>query len=246
MRLLESLPTYILDLPVSKQCTTYRPFVVSEEKKMLLTRMTQDKKLILLCAKNMLERCFGISDISNYSITDIEYMLLHLRGKSAGETEPFKMKCPYTDNDVYFTVSIVNNIVIEQQDTNTTISISKTKKIVMDIPRFKHILEAPDYDENTESSIKLIALCVSKIYDNDIDISSDMNLEEKISFLSKLKPKQLQKIVNFFDTVPCLFVEGKYLAQEKSETTEKTIRTVHIKGILNIINLFYDYINLVS
>lgn len=236
--LLNFLPKYTLNLPSDDCIFSFRPFTVGEEKKLMLTKSSMDKKQILLCIKEMIQNCFNISDISDYLISDVEYMILYLRAKSAGETEPFKIKCPYTEETSHFTISLMDNVVVEKNKSKNLIKLNTNTLIKLDYPKFKHLLQTPDYDEDLDKSYKFIASCIVEIQENKI--KKQLSTEDTIKYLKKLKNKELEKIINFFDNTTSLFIVGKYL------TESKEIKTVKIKGLLNIVNLFYDYINPLS
>lgn len=233
--LLNFLPKYTLTLPSGDSCFDFRPFVIGEEKKLMLTKISADKKQILLCIKEMLENCFNIKDVSDYLISDIEYMILYLRAKSAGEQEPFKIKCPYTNEDAHFTISLMDNVIINKNKSKDIIKLNKTNILKLEQPKLKHLLLTPNYDENLDASYAFIASCILEIKQNGT--KKQLNDQEKIKYVKKLNNKELQKIVNFFDNVASLHILGKYI------TKSKEIKTVKIKGLLNIIDLFYDYIN---
>lgn len=238
--LLNFIPKYCITLPISNKNVNYRPYVVGEEKKILLTKMSTNKKEILMCIKQIIENCFYIPDISEYDIADVEYMMLLMRAKSAGETEPFKIKCPYTEEIAHFTVSILDNIVIDFKETPETIKIqlNKTTSIVLERPKFKHLIKIPEYDKGIDNFYNFVASCVLQINTNkSIKHSKDVSDTEILQLIKKIKIKQFKKIIDFFDKTPSLYVIGNYRLKNQE------IKEVKMKGILNLLNLFFDYIN---
>lgn len=232
-------PKYELILPDSKKEKYFRPFNVREENTLLLSKQTDNIKILLKNLIEVMSGCFG-EDVSLYSIPDFEYAFLKLREKSIGEIEKITINCPETQEEVDVVVNLIEDVVLHSSENNTNkISIEDDVFIELSEPTISTLLEIPDYKKDLNSSIKFIISCIKKIQNKkQIIEKEELNLEEMKEFIENLTSKQFKKILNYFEKQPKLYVKLKY---NLKDGTEKLAR---LNGTPNLINFFFDHINI--
>jgi len=208
------VPTYTIDLPLSKQKIRYRSFLVKEEKILLMAMESNDEKEILNAIKQIVNNCcLEDIDVDNLPVLDLEFLFLNLRARSVGEIADIQYKCNNTVKDENDEDKVCNNIVkleinlLEIQpeyDSKHTNKIELTKElgVVMKYPNFK-IMETINDENDVEKIIKIITNCVDYIYDKEnIYYKKDVSDEELQEFIESLDKKQFEKIQEFFETIP--------------------------------------------
>ena len=203
-------PTYELVLPSSKRKCRYRPFLVKEEKLLIIAMESEDTKQITEAVKNVLKNCIltrGIK-VEKLSTFDIEYLFLNIRGKSVGEDVEVMITCP--DDGVTQVPAVINldDIKIVTSDEHTRdIKIDDTLSIRMKYPSMdefiKNNFDVSDMD--IDDTFKLIASCIEQVYSEEESWSaSDCTSKELVDFIDQLGSKQFKEVENFFNTMPKL------------------------------------------
>ena len=206
-----STPTYELELPSTGQEIKYRPFLVREEKLLVLALESEDVKQITNAIKNVIKNCIETKGIKVESLPtfDIEYLFLNIRGKSVGEEIEVNIICP-DDEDTTVPVTIdIDSIKVQKNDEHTNhIKIDDSIMIEMRYPSLDQFIKSNfDFTTNNamDQSFDLIASCVDKIYtEEEVWSSADVTKKEIIEFLDQMNSSQFKKIENFFDTMPKL------------------------------------------
>ena len=212
-----STPTYELVLPSTGDTIEYRPFLVREEKLLVLAMETEDTKQITKAIKEVLKACIKTTGIKVEKLPtfDIEYLFLNIRGKSVGEEVEVTVTCP-DDNKTTVDVTIpVNAIEVQKnKDHKDTIKLDDTLMMKMRYPSLDQFVNA-NFDTGTEGSqmeqsFDMIAACIDTIYtDEEAWTTSDCSKTEVVEFLDQLNTKQFQEIEAFFTTMPKLSYEIK-------------------------------------
>jgi hypothetical protein len=201
-------PTYELAVPSTDEKVKYRPFLVKEEKILLIAMEAQEQSGILNAVKDIVKSCtFDKFDVNRAPIFDIEYIFLNIRAKSVGEVSTVNLRCP-DDNETFVQTEIDLTKVDVQITEGHTNKIELTDEMGM-------ILQYPTLDSFTDSTtvinasnmLDVIASCVSQIYDKkgeDVYDAKDSTKQEIVDFLESLNSKQFLEIQKFFDTMPKL------------------------------------------
>ena len=204
-------PTYELELPSSGQTIQYRPFLVKEEKLLVLALEGEDVKEITTAIKNVIKSCIQTKGIKVDTLPtfDIEYLFLNIRGKSVGEELEVKLLCP-DDNKTYVPVTIpIDEIGILKNENHTNkIKLDANLMMEMKYPSLAEFIKN-NFDFNNDStmdqSFDLIASCVDKIYNaEEVWTAADCTKKEINSFLEQMNSSQFKDIENFFETMPKL------------------------------------------
>jgi len=204
-------PTYELELPSTGATIRYRPFLVKEEKVLVIALESEDNKQITNAIKAVLKSCIlskGIK-VEDLPTFDIEYLFLNIRGKSVGEDLDVNIICP-DDNKTQVAVTIALDEIEVQKDENHTNKIKVDESIMMEMkyPSLDQFIKNNfDFtDKNMmDQSFELIASCIDKIYTEDeVWASADCTKKEMKDFLEQMNSNQFKEIEKFFETMPKL------------------------------------------
>ena len=204
-------PIYELEIPSLKKNIRYRPFLVKEEKILIIAMESEDSKQIANAVKTVISNCIlskGIK-IDDLATFDIEYLFLNIRGKSVGEEVEVNIICP-DDNETNVTVSIdLDEIKVQKNDEHTDkIKVDDSIMMQMKYPSLEQFIKA-NFDfknENAmEQSFELIASCIDKIFTEDeVWSTADVTKKELTEFLDQMNSSQFKEIEKFFETMPKL------------------------------------------
>ena len=204
-------PTYELELPSTGQSINYRPFLVKEEKLLVLALETEDTKQITTAIKNVLKNCVltkGIK-VDQLPTFDIEFLFLNIRGKSVGEEIEVNIICP-DDEETQVPVTIdLDDIKIQKNDEHTNqIKLDKDLMMELKYPSLEQFIKNNfDFDDANamDQSFDLIATCIDKIYTADeVWAAADCTKKEIKEFLEQMNSSQFKEIETFFETMPKL------------------------------------------
>jgi len=204
-------PTYELELPSTGKKIKYRPFLVKEEKLLLLALETENAKDISNAIKTVLKNCIQSRGVKVETLPtfDIEYLFLNIRGKSVGEILEVSLISP-DDGETAVPVEInLDDIKIQKDEKhNKTIKLDDNLVLEMTYPSLDQFVKNNfDFDGNMDmdQSFELIASCVNKIYNEDeVWAAADCTKKELVGFLEQMSSMQFKQIETFFDTMPKL------------------------------------------
>lgn len=200
-------PTYELTIPSTGKKIEYRPFLVKEEKILLLAMESEDNKQITKAVRQVLSNCVvtkGV-DVNDLATFDIELLFLNIRGKSVGEKIPIIVTCE-DDGKTEVEIEVdVDDIKVSFNKAHTdTIDIGNGYFVKMKYPKFEEFVEN-NFVGGSDQSFKLIAKCVDTIYnDEESWDSADFTEKEMIEFLEQFPTSQFKNIEAFFETMPKL------------------------------------------
>ena len=204
-------PTYELELPSTGQTINYRPFLVKEEKVLVIALESEDNKQITSAIKAVLKNCIITKGIKVESLPtfDIEFLFLNIRGKSVGEELEVNVVCP-DDEETQVPVTIDLDEIQVQKNENHTNKIKIDENVMMEMkyPSLDQFIKNNfDLDDKNamEQSFDLIATSIDKIYTADeVWASADCTKKEMKEFLEGMNSQQFKDIESFFETMPKL------------------------------------------
>ena len=203
-------PTYELVLPSSDRKVRYRPFLVKEEKLLIIAMESEDTKQITEAVKNVLKNCIltrGIK-VEKLATFDIEYLFLNIRGKSVGEDVEVMITCPDDgETQVPYLINLDDIKIVTSDDHNKDIKVDDTLSIRMKYPSMDEFIKNnfDVSDMNIDDTFKLIASCIEQVYSEEESWSaSDCTNKELVEFIDQLGSKQFKEIEKFFETMPKL------------------------------------------
>ena len=204
-------PTYSMVLPSLEKEIQYRPFLVKEEKLLVLALESEYTKQITQAIKAVLKSCVQTKGIKVESLPtfDIEYLFLNIRGKSVGETIDVNIICPDDEKTSVKVVIDLDDIkVIKNENHSNKVQLDKNLMMELKYPSLDEFIKNNfDFkDENAmEQSFKLIASCVDKIYnEEEVWVAADCTKNEITEFLESMNSSQFKKIEEFFTSMPKL------------------------------------------
>jgi len=204
-------PTYELELPSSGKTIKYRPFLVKEEKVLVIAMESEDTKQITNAIKAVLKSCVQTKGIKIETLPtfDIEYLFLNIRGKSVGEELEVNIICP-DDEETSVPVMIgLDEIQVEKSDDHSPqIKLDANLMMEMKYPSLDEFIKN-NFDFNEENqmdqSFQLIASCIDKIYsEEEVWATADCTKKEVNEFLESMNSSQFKLIEKFFETMPKL------------------------------------------
>jgi hypothetical protein len=204
-------PTYELELPSTGQTVKYRPFLVKEEKLLVIALESEDTKQITNAIKTVIKNCIETKNIKVESLPtfDIEFLFLNIRGKSVGEEIEVNVICP-DDGETSVPIKInVDDIRVQRNNEHIKqIKLDDNLMMEMKYPSLDQFIKNNfDLSSNNamEQSFELVASCVDKIYNEDeVWSASDVTKKELMEFLDQMNSGQFKQIEKFFETMPKL------------------------------------------
>ena len=204
-------PTYELELPSTGEPIQYRPFLVKEEKILVIALESEDTKQITTAVKNVIKSCVLTRGVKVESLPsfDIEFLFLNIRGKSVGEEVEVNITAP-DDGVTQVPVKIALDEIKVQEDEehNKQIKLDDNLMMEMGYPSLDQFISNNfdmDGEMNIEKSFELIASCIEKIYNQDeVWSTSDCTKKEVMEFLEQMNSLQFKEIEKFFGTMPKL------------------------------------------
>ena len=203
------VPQYTLTIPSTGKEVKFRPFLVKEEKILLLAMESEKTEEILLATKTIIENCvFDNLDVDNMPTFDMEYIFLQLRGKAKGEVIELQYKCPTCEGPIDLNINIDDVKVSKNENHTNDIKLTEDLGIIMKYPNMKlqmDVAHTSKENSDVEQLFNTIVKCVDYIYDKENTYpSKDHTKKEMNDFLESLTDTQFQNIAEFFSTAPVL------------------------------------------
>ena len=204
-------PSYELVIPSSKKKVKFRPFLVKEEKILILAMESQDNSQIASAVKDVISNCIlsrGIK-VDKLSTFDIEYLFLNIRGKSIGEDVEVMVTCPDDGKTQVPTRIMLDDIKIQiSDDHNQDIKLDDDYTLRMKYPSLDEFIKNnfnAAGDINVDDTFDLIASCIEQVYSEEESwAASDCTKKELSQFVEQLNSSQFKEIEKFFETMPKL------------------------------------------
>jgi len=205
-----SAPSYELVIPSSKKKIKYRPFLVKEEKILILAMESQDTKQIANAVKDVISHCIltrGIK-VEKLSTFDIEYLFLNIRGKSVGEEVELMITCPDDEKTQVPTMINLDDIKVQiDKNHNPDIKLDDEYTMRMKYPSMDEFIKTnfSTGDINVDDTFQLISSCIDQVYSEDESwTAADCTKKELNEFVESLNSKQFKDVEKFFETMPKL------------------------------------------
>jgi len=204
-----ALPTYELEIPSSGKTIKYRPFVVKEEKILLLALQSEDDKAIEDATRTLLKNCIQsrikLEDLASF---DLEYIFLQIRAVSVGEVVEMNLTCEDDGTtQVRYNLNLLEVQVDKPEGHSNKIMLSDTMGLIMKYPSFEEFVKISIIGKSSTADdvIEIMAKCVDQIFDGeDVYDSSTTTKKEFVEFIEGLTNKQFEEVQKFFETVPVL------------------------------------------
>lgn len=200
---LASLPKHEVTLPASGMRVEYRPFLVKEEKILLMAAETKDENTINNAVRDVVLACTGGKvDTKILPIVDMEYMFLQLRSRSIGETTKPGLKCGKCEKVNEVTINLAEVKPITNKEHKNLIPLIGNISVQMRYPTIDNIDQMPDTSD-IEKTFVLLTKCIDRVFVGDtVYVSDEVGSEEVMNFVDQLTQEQFSKLVEFFNTMP--------------------------------------------
>ena len=216
-------PTYELEVPSTDEKIKYRPFLVKEEKILLMAMESKDNAQIINAVKDIVSSCtFEKLNVATMPMFDMEYIFLNIRAKSVGEVSKLKILCP-DDKKTYASVELdLTKVEVQVGDDHTNkIELTDDMGMIMTYPTIDSFLESGIETINANNMLDVIGSCVLQIYEQKgekVYQAKDQTKKELTEFIESMNSGQFRKLQSFFDTMPKL----KHTIKVKNPKTKKT------------------------
>ena len=225
-------PTYELEIPSSDEKISFRPFLVKEEKILLLAMESGKQDDIIRAVKDIVNECtFSKIDISTLPMFDVEYIFLNIRSKSVGEVSKLKILCPDSgpeDKDkVYADVEVnLEDVKVQVEDDHTNkIDLGNGMGMIMQYPTIESFKDTGITNITASNMLDVISTCILQIFEEKgekVYETADQTKKELNDFIESMNTKQFQDVQKFFDTMPKL----KHTIKVKNPKTKKTSEVI--------------------
>jgi hypothetical protein len=215
-------PTYELEVPSTDEKIKYRPFLVKEEKILLMAMESKDNAQIINAVKDIVTSCtFEKVNVSKMPMFDMEYIFLQIRSKSVGEVSKLKVLCP-DDKKTYASVELdLTKVEVQVGDDHTNkIELTDDMGMIMTYPTIDSFLESGIEKIDATNMLDVIGSCVLQIYEEKgekVYEAKDQTKKELTDFIESMNSGQFKKLQSFFDTMPKL----KHELKVKNPKTKK-------------------------
>ena len=215
-------PTYELEIPSTDEKVKYRPFLVKEEKILMMAMESKASADITQAVKDIVKECtFDKVNIDKMPMFDVEYIFLQIRSKSVGEVSKLKLLCP-DDGKTYADVEVdLNEVKVQVGDDHTNkIDLGNDMGMIMKYPTIDSFSETGIKDINPSNMLEVISTCILQIFEKKgekVYDTKDQTQKEVTDFIESLNTKQFKDVQKFFDTMPKL----KHTIKIKNPKTKK-------------------------
>lgn len=227
-------PVFELKVPSTKQVVKFRPFLVKEEKLMLMAKQSGEQQDIINVIKQVIINCDIDSVINSDELSsfDLEILFLKLRAKSVGEDIEISYKDPEDEEIYVFHINIDEVNASESEDHSNIIKLTETSGIVMKYPSAKLMADVVTKEEITDILFFMIRGCMDQYFDGDEIINfKDSKPEDIDQFVESLPSSVLKMFEKFFDTMPRLYHKIEYVNKKGTE------RVIELKSIEDFFTL---------
>ena len=202
-------PTYELEIPSTDEKIKYRPFLVKEEKILMMAMESNKESDIVQAVKDIVNECtFNKVDMNVMPMFDVEYIFLNIRAKSVGEVSKLKLLCP-DDKKTYADVELdLNDVKVQVGEDHTNkIDLGNGMGMIMQYPTINSFRDSGIKNITAENMLDVIGTCILQIYEDEgkkVYDPKDQTKKEVTDFIEQLNTKQFKDVQKFFDTMPKL------------------------------------------
>lgn len=207
---LNDVPMYTMTVPSTGKEVKYRPFLVKEQKVLMLASESQDRKQMLTAMLNTIQACLDDNiQVEKLPTFDIDYLFTQIRAKSVGENSKLMTKCSKCESEIEFSVDLSKLNIPEIKQKNVVIPLTSNVSVKMSYPSYNLIMENSTNESTEEVSTEFIMSfvmnCIESIQTEEENIlMRDESYDEKIRFLESLSTEQFEKLASFVRDMPKL------------------------------------------
>jgi hypothetical protein len=212
-------PLFEMTIPSSGKKVKYRPFTVKEEKVLLIAQESKDIEQIILAMKQIINNCLVDTSPDDLAVFDLEYIMIKLRAKSVNNVIDFKITDPDTEEEIEVNINIDELEVERSENHKTVLNVTDTIALKMKYPTIDYLRDISD-TPNESTLFKLMKQCIhSVVQGDDVFKLSDFTEAEIEEFIDSLGSEIITEIRDFFETIPQMKFEHKYVNKNGDEKT---------------------------
>ena len=232
---MNATPTYSMIIPSTGKTVKYRPFLIKEEKALLIAQQSEEIPVMIDTLKNVIVNCtLDKIDTESLAIFDMEYMFTQIRSKSVGEIVDLYLKCDVDHGDdnkkavVKYSLDLSTIAVTKDPEHTNKIELFDDVGVVMKYPSFSSLQKLKNLDtDNLDAVFEIVAECIEHIYTNEeVFYAKEQKPEELLEFLNNLTSEQFVKIQRFFSTMPKITKDLEYNCPVCSKKFKKTLEGI--------------------
>jgi len=224
-----SVPYYEATLPCTNQKVRYRPFLVKEEKVLLVAAEDGSNSTVSKALIDVVNSCVKDLDASELPVSDLEYLFLQIRIKAVGEVVEANLPCQHCKETTKISLDLTKVKVNKEESVDHNVMLTDEVGVKLRYPNM-NIVSANASDDgeiDSSQSFDVVADCVECIFDKDkVYSSEDHNREEVLEFLDSLSQQQFQKITDFFSTIPTMTYDIKYKCPHCTKQNKSTLEGI--------------------
>lgn len=215
-------PKYFLTVPSTKQTVEYRPFLVKEEKVLMIAQEAGTNQSMISAMKDIIKSCtFGAIDLYSLAMSDLEYILLQLRSKSVGETSKISFQCDECEEVIETTIDLSEIEVSEGENKENKIQLTDDVGITLKSPGLKEAEIAARSNKTNNTIVQSLMTVIESVYDGEaVYPFADASPKEIENFIDSLSSQQVVKIKEWVDGLPSLKKEIKFKCSKGKERTK--------------------------
>jgi len=225
-------PTYELKVPSTGELVSYRPYLVKEEKILMMAMESNDTNQMMNAVKNVIRSCTSDAiDVNTLAMFDIEYIFTQLRAKSVGETSTIKVNCRKCESSNEVDANLENVRVDVPQSDTQTIALTDTVGVSLRYPSVDAMIkaQADESKSDVDRVFDLIIACVDSIYSGDeIFDAKEQSSKELSEFIESLSTQQFNKVRDFIESIPSAVIDVEFMCMSCSEHN-----SFEVKGLGN-------------
>lgn len=224
---LNSSPSYELTIPSSGQLVHFRPFLVKEQKNLLIALETQDRKALLSSIIRTIESCVEETIKSKLTTFDVDYMFTKLRAKSVGETVDLSINCESCEEPNTVTIDI-DSVQVKNPVQDNVVKLSEEISVEMAYPSYHEFLENTTMTESkTQAEIlfELMLVCMKAVLTDEERISlKDESREEIINFVENMTTDQYSTLMNYVQNIPYAYKDVEFTCSKCNTVNNRTLQ----------------------
>lgn len=220
---------YEVEVPTTGKKVKFRPFIVKEQKALLIAQQSEDEEVMLDTLKEVVSSCVQTKDfdVDKLAVIDLEFLLTNIRAKSVGEVAAARLLCDEdpSHKGAEINIDLTKIKVIKDPNHTNKIELFADVGVVMKYPSLKTIRAFTNVEDETNVDFEVAMSCIDYIYDKDqIYYAADHTREELVDFIENLSDDSYEKIAKFFKTMPVLKQEVEFVCETCGKQHKKMIQ----------------------
>ena len=200
-------PKYELTIPSTGKTVKYRPFLVKEEKILLIAMESEDETQMMNAVEEIIQNCIYDADLNvkQLAMFDVEYIFLQLRSKSKGEEIDMSFECGECKTSIPVHLNLMDVDIVRTEGHKQNIELTNNIGVKMKYPSISLKTKIDSEGSDVENIFQSLVFCLDSIYDAEtVYQAADQTEKEIMDFFESLPEKEFEKIQNFFNTLPVL------------------------------------------